>query len=96
VTLTDDAGDKTLASLDEGTEVAIVAWRPNGASGARYCVRTTDSGVEGWLSVANLRGKELPIVPPLPKPSIPSAAAVPLRVARPRASRPAGPRRDTL
>jgi hypothetical protein len=93
VTLTDDAGDKTLASLDEGTEVAIVAWRPNGASGARYCVRTTDSGVEGWLPVANLRGKELPIVPPTPKPPIPGpTAAVPLHVGGPRASRPVPPR----
>jgi hypothetical protein len=97
VTLTDDTGDKPLASLGDGTEVAIVAWRPNGATGTRYCVRTTDSAVEGWLPVGNLRGKELPIVAPTPKPPIGTvSAAPPLRVGARRASRPVGARRSAL
>jgi hypothetical protein len=97
VTLTDDTGDKPLASLGDGTEVAIVAWRPNGATGTRYCVRTMDSVVEGWLPVGNLRGKEVPIVVPTPTPPIGNVtAAAPLRVGARRASRPVGARRSAL
>lgn len=95
VTLTDDNGDKALATVGDGTEVAIVAWRPSGAGGARYCVRATDSGVEGWLPVGNLRGKELTIVPATP--TVPVArvtAAAPLRIANPPAGRAARPRRS--
>lgn len=96
VSLTDDTGDKCLASLGDGTEVAIVAWRPNGATGTRYCVRTTDSAVEGWLPVGNLRSKE-PIVPVSPKPPVVTvSAAAPLRVGARRASRPSGARRSAV
>ena len=56
VALTDDAGAKALGNLVDGTEVEILAWRPNGFRGARYCVRATSGGVEGWLAVASLRG----------------------------------------
>jgi hypothetical protein len=56
VALTDDAGGKALGNLVDGTEVEILAWRPNGFRGARYCVRATSGGVEGWLAVASLRG----------------------------------------
>jgi hypothetical protein len=97
VTLTDDTGDKPLASVGDGTEVAIVAWRPNGATGTRYCVRTTDSDIEGWLPVGNLRGKEVPIVASSPKPSIVGVtAAAPLRVGARRASRPLGAGRSPV
>ena len=54
-TLTDDAGHTALASLDDGTEVVVVAWRPGWAGSARYCVQATDSGLQGWLPVDNLR-----------------------------------------
>ncbi len=56
VALTDDAGSKALGNLVDGTEVEIIAWRPNGFRGARYRVRATSGGVEGWLAVASLRG----------------------------------------
>jgi len=56
VTLTDDGGKTAVANLGDGTEVAILAWRPGWAGNTRYCVRTTTSGIEGWLPVANLRG----------------------------------------
>lgn len=56
VALTDDAGGRALGNLVDGTEVEIIAWRPNGFRGARYCVRATSNGVEGWLAVASLRG----------------------------------------
>lgn len=56
VALTDDAGGKALGNLVDGTEVEILAWRPNGFRGARYRVRATSGGVEGWLAVTSLRG----------------------------------------
>jgi hypothetical protein len=71
VTLTDEADRRPLASLGDGTEVAILAWRPSWAGNTRYRVRATDSGVEGWLPVGNLRSTEAaissaPTAPPPP------------------------------
>ena len=63
VTLTDD-GDQPLARLTDGSEVTIVAWRPGWAGTTRYCVRVTDSGVEGWLPVGDLRGTKTPTASP--------------------------------
>jgi hypothetical protein len=58
-----DEPDKTpLATLDDGVEVRILAWRPGWAGRTRYHVRTTLSGLEGWLLETNLRGTE-PFVP---------------------------------
>jgi len=54
VTLTDDAGANALASLSDGNEVEILAWRPRG-SGTRYRVRSMRDGLEGWLGAGNLR-----------------------------------------
>ena len=56
VILTDDANKEARESLGDGAEVTVVAWRPGWAGGARYCVRATASGLEGWLPVGNLRG----------------------------------------
>lgn len=56
VTLTDHADTTPLASLGDGSEVAILAWRPGWGGNTRYHVRATDSGLEGWLPVGNLRG----------------------------------------
>ncbi len=55
VTLTDGA-ERPLASLGDGAEVTILAWLPGWARTTRYCVRVTDSGLEGWLPVGDLRG----------------------------------------
>src|SRR5213593_2248007 len=65
VALTDEAGTRPLMSLGDGTEVAILAWRPGWAGATRYRVRATDSGFEGWLPVGNLRGtKAATALPP--------------------------------
>ena len=60
-TLTDDAGKKDLASLSDGAQVAILGWRPGWSGAARYRVRATDSGLEGWLPVGSLRGTKVPL-----------------------------------
>jgi len=70
-----DADDKPLATLGDGAEVVILAWIPGWSGAARYRVRATDSGVEGWLPVANLRRSFSPAGPPasaLPSGSHPS------------------------
>lgn len=56
VSLTDERGKSAGASLGDGAEVTILAWRPGWASATQYCVRSTESGVEGWLPGGNLRG----------------------------------------
>ena len=68
VTLMDGA-DRPLANLSDGAEVTILAWLPGWAGTTRYCVRVTDSGLEGWLPVGDLRGTKAaisspPAVPP--------------------------------
>ena len=70
MTLTDGA-ERPLAGLGDGAEVMIVAWLPGWAGATRYCVRVTDSGLEGWLPVESLRGTKAaisspPAVPPPP------------------------------
>lgn len=82
VALTDDTGSTTIASLADGTEVDIVAWRPRGSS-TRYCVRSPRDGFEGWLPAANLRGSHARVAP--------APAASPVRAAP--APTPIAPRR---
>ena len=53
-----DADDRPLTTLSDGAEVAILAWRPGWSGNTRYRVRVTDSGLEGWLPVGNLRGTD--------------------------------------
>src|SRR5262245_54394192 len=65
VALTDDAGADAQTRLADGTEVEILAWRPRGSHGTRYCVRATRDGLEGWLAVDNLRTHRLRAQPPL-------------------------------
>ena len=79
-TLTDDAGKKDLASLGDGAQVAILGWRPGWSGAARYRVRATDSGLEGWLPVGNLRLTEAAIAPAPTAPPLPAVAPAPLRV----------------
>ena len=79
-TLTDDAGKKDLASLGDGTQVAILGWRPGWSGAARYRVRATDSGLEGWLPVDNLRLTEAAIAPAPTAPPPPVVQPAPLRV----------------
>src|SRR5262245_12787374 len=55
VPLTDDADGDPRSRLADGTEVEILAWRPRGSDGTRYCVRAIHNGLVGWLPVDNLR-----------------------------------------
>jgi len=64
-TLTDEHGKTALASLDDGAEVTVLAWRPGVAGYTRYRVRATDTEVEGWLTVGELRSKRIAIAPAL-------------------------------
>jgi hypothetical protein len=58
-----DESDKTpLATLDDGAEVGILAWRPGWAGRTRYRVRAILSGLDGWLLETDLRGTK-PFVP---------------------------------
>ncbi len=74
VTLTDDAGANALATLADGNEVEILAWRPRG-SGTRYRVRSTRDGLEGWLGVGNLRSARSAVSPTPTAPTAPAAPA---------------------
>ena len=80
VLLTDDAGNTPLASLGDGAEVAVLAWRPGWSGTTRYRVRATDSGLEGWLPVGNLRGTAAPIALALAGSPPPAVLPAALRV----------------
>jgi len=55
VTITDDSGANAHGKLLDGAEVEIVAWRPHGALGTRYLVRSHLNGMEGWVGAGELR-----------------------------------------
>src|SRR5258706_6162281 len=50
-----DVSGKVLSAmyLVDGTEVQVVAWRPNGRSNTRYRVQSSE-GADGWLAAENL------------------------------------------
>ena len=77
VVLTDDAGADARTHLTDGTEVEILAWRPRGSDGTRYCVRSTCNGVMGWLPVDNLRNTRAAIPVPAEAPSVPGGDSLP-------------------
>jgi len=58
VMLTDDSGTSTLATVPDGVEVEILAWRPRRGGDTRYRVVPTNGGVEGWLGAASLRTRQ--------------------------------------
>jgi hypothetical protein len=70
VTLKDDSDAVSRTSLTDGTEVEILAWRPRGFGETRYRVRSTGTGLEGWLAGDNLRTTQAAVAPPAePAPS---------------------------
>jgi hypothetical protein len=71
VSLTDEHGIPAATVLSDGDEVEIVAWRPRGASGTRYRVRSRPSGADGWLGAEELRATASR---PIPEPSAPASA----------------------
>jgi hypothetical protein len=77
-TLTDEADKKPLASLGDGTAVAILAWRPGWSGGTRYRVRATDSDLEGWLPVGSLRSTKVAVTPAPDAPAPPDVTPPPL------------------
>ncbi len=85
VTLTDDAGANALATLADGNEVEILAWRPRG-SGTRYRVRSTHDGLEGWLGAGNLRSALAAVLPAATGPAAPATGSVPPRAKQSEAS----------
>jgi hypothetical protein len=78
VALPDAAGADALNRLADGTEVEILAWRPRGADGTRYRVRSTCNGREGWLAVDNLRSTPCAVAAPIEPPRAATGSA-PLR-----------------
>jgi hypothetical protein len=70
-----DASGKVLSAvhLADGVEVEVIAWRP-GWSDARYRVRASAGGADGWLPADNLRRA---LVPP-PEAAPPKAQEVPV------------------
>jgi hypothetical protein len=69
-------------TLAHGARVEILAWQPAGPDGARYQVRSTTDGIEGWLSGRQLRAYERPavarVVPAGPPPKRVAAANKPV------------------
>jgi hypothetical protein len=88
-----DGDDRPLATLGNGAEVAILAWRPNSSGNTRYRVRATDSGLEGWLPVGNLRVTKAAVSPAPAAPFTSPASSAPLRGERRGASERRGQRR---
>jgi|RhiMetdeSRZDD1v2_1073273.scaffolds.fasta_scaffold609407_3 hypothetical protein len=84
VTLTDD-NERPLASLKEGAEVLILAWRPGWKGTTRYCVRMMDSGLEGWLPASELR-RTKDAIPSLPAATLPAGTSPGVLPARESAS----------
>jgi len=71
-----DASGKVLSAvhLADGVEVEVIAWRPRGSSDARYRVRASADGADGWLPADNL----LRALVPRPEPAPPRAQEVPV------------------
>ncbi|HWP67463.1 MAG TPA: hypothetical protein VNO26_16315 [Candidatus Limnocylindria bacterium] len=80
VDLTNEEETKVIASLADGVEVMVVAWRPRGATGTRYCVRSTRDGLEGWLAAASLR-RTVAVTPPAAAGAGPGATTAPAAIA---------------
>ena len=80
VTLMDDAGTSAVATVREGVEVEILAWRPRRGADTRYRVIPTAGGTEGWLVGSNLERRQPPPAPKLLVPAKPAAKPVPAKL----------------
>lgn len=74
VTLLDERGLPTGASLASGESAQVVAWRPQRVGPARYLVRSS-TGVEGWLEAMNIRRPPAPETPVVRKVTLPPVKA---------------------
>jgi hypothetical protein len=68
VPLTDENGIPATASLRDGTEVEVLAWRPRGSAGTRYRICDRADGADGWLGADELRKTAVRPAPALPPP----------------------------
>jgi len=84
-TLTDAKGTTPLATLPHGAEVEILGWQPRGAGGTRYSIRSSESGVEGWVGGESLRA---PAPPPAPVTAGLAEASRPPKASSPAAAPP--------
>jgi hypothetical protein len=80
--LTDDTGKRPLGALADGSEMTILGWRPGWSGTALYRVRATESGLEGWLPVGNLRATEIPAPATAAAAPPPAVTPAPLRGAQ--------------
>ena len=87
VTLTDENGTSALATVADGVEVEILAWRPRRGGDTRYRVVSTSGGIEGWLGAASLKPREPALAPKI------ATAAPPARLALPTRTPPGEPQR---
>jgi len=62
VALTDDGGTSIVATIPDGTEVEVLAWRPRRGGDTRYLVAPA-GGPEGWLGASCLRPRPVPVPP---------------------------------
>jgi len=62
VALTDDAGTSVVATVPDGTEVEVLAWRPRRGGDTRYLV-APPGGPEGWLGASCLRPRPVAVPP---------------------------------
>jgi hypothetical protein len=57
----ENGGELSGASLADGVEVEVVAWRPRGPTDTRYRVRTTrGERLDGWVFAQELRRSLIP------------------------------------
>ena len=74
IAMTDDQGLPAPASMLDGDEVEILAWRPRGSTGTRYRVRRHTDGAHGWLAAGELRRTAVRPAPAEPTEAAQSAA----------------------
>ena len=65
--MTDAAGKPLANDLADGEEVEIISWSPRARESARYQIRRSTGGSEGWVEVDYLR--RLRVAPPPAKPA---------------------------
>lgn len=75
VTLTDGDGATPVATIADGAEVEILAWRPRRGGGTCYRVLCRSGGVEGWVGAAHLKAPVSVPAPRLPPPAVRAPAA---------------------
>src|SRR5207249_1525252 len=79
VTLTDENGTSALATVADGVEVEILAWRPRRGGDTRYRVVSTSGGIEGWLGAASLKPREPSLAPKIATAAPAGRLALPTR-----------------